>query len=204
MRFAVLVALVLGLALGGCATSPQPTPPGTRTGSRPSSTQPTAGIPAISGLTLSSAQFAAGAAMPRPVGGTAIEGGKNQSPSLLWPGAIPAGTKSFALAMVDTTPPGLGFVHWLVLDIPLSARVMPPGASGRDSMPPGSAELRNDSGSYGYVGPQPPNGTHTYRFVLYAMPVAASGLGRGSSKQLFFGKVASALGQTTLEGTFAR
>ena len=203
-RTVVLVALLLGLALTGCSGGAQPTPPATKPGAPPTATQPMGAIPVAPGLALSSPQFAAGAAMPRPTGGTAVEGGKNQSPSLVWTGPIPSGTKSFALAMVDTTPPGLGFAHWLVLDIPVSDRVIPPDASGRDTMPVGSAELRNDSGSYGYLGPQPPSGTHTYRFVLYAMPVATAGLGRGSSKQLFFAKVASALGQTTLEGTFTR
>jgi Raf kinase inhibitor-like YbhB/YbcL family protein len=196
--------LILGLTLSGCASGQQPALPELKPGSPPTAAQPTGRIPASPGLSLSSAEFAAGASMPRSMGGPAIEGGKNRSPSLLWTGPLPPGTRSFALAMVDTTPPGLGFAHWLVLDIPVSARVIPPGASGRDTMPTGSAELRNDSGSYGYLGPQPPSGTHTYVFVLYAMPMEATGLGRGSSKQLFFQKVASSLGQTTLRGTFTR
>jgi Raf kinase inhibitor-like YbhB/YbcL family protein len=198
------LSLLAIVALGGCTSGTPQKPSGPQPGSLPSPTRPTGTIPAIPGLALSSPQFAAGGAMPRATGGTAVEGGKNLSPSLLWAGPLPAGTKSFALAMVDTTPPGLGFVHWLVLDIPVSSRTIPPDASGRDTMPPGSAELRNDSGAYGYLGPQPPAGTHTYRFVLYAMPVATSGLGRGSSKQLFFAKAASALGQTVLEGTYSR
>jgi hypothetical protein len=198
------LALVLALTLGGCAANPQPTHSRLPPRPQPSPAQPTGAIPSASGLTLSSPEFAAGAAMPRATGGVAMEGGKNASPALVWAGPLPAGTKSFALAMVDTTPPGLGFAHWLVLDIAVTARAIPRDASGRDTMPAGSAELRNDSGSYGYLGPAPPVGRHTYRFVLYAMPTATTGLGRGSSKQLFFQKVTSALGQTMLDATFTK
>ena len=133
-----------------------------------------------------------------------MDGGKNLSPSLMWSGPVPSGTRSWALAMVDTTPPGRGYAHWLVLDMSTSANAIPTGASGKSSMPAGSAELRNDGGSYGYSGPAPPSGAHTYEFVLYAMPVAKTGLGRGASKDLFFKTVATALGQQTLRATYAR
>lgn len=155
-------------------------------------------------VTLTSPDFTAGGAIPKVSAGLAVEGGKDVSPALVWKGDPPPGTRSWALAMVDTTAPGAGYAHWLVLDIPAGIRSIPLHASGTDAMPSGSAELRNDSGSYGYLGPQPPAGTHTYVFVLYAMPLEKTGLGRGSSKQLFFGKVASALGATTLTGTFTR
>ena len=71
-------------------------------------------------------------------------------------------------------------------------------------MPPGSVELRNDTGSSGYAGPQPPSGAHVYRFVLYAMPVAELTLTEGADKQRFFPAVTKALGAVTLDATYAR
>ena len=44
-------------------------------------------------------------------------GGQNVSVPLSWSGA-PAGTQSFALAMVDPHPVANNWVHWLVVDLP--------------------------------------------------------------------------------------
>jgi Raf kinase inhibitor-like YbhB/YbcL family protein len=192
---AVLVLLVM-LTTAGC-TAQKP-------GSVPTADDPTQGVAAAPGMELLLPGIATGGALPRSSGAISMDGGKNTSPSLMWSGPVPAGTSSWALAMVDTTPPGRGFAHWLVLDIPASANIIPPGASGKDHMPKGSAELRNDAGTYGYAGPSPPSGTHTYVFVLYAMPDTKSGLGRGSSKDLFFKTVATALGQQTLRATYTK
>ena len=198
LRAAAPATLVLlGLLTATACTPPQPV-------TAPTADAPTRGVTAAPSLQLFAPGVSAGGALPRASGGVAVTGGKNVSPALMWSGPEPAGTRSWALAMVDTTPPGLGYAHWLVLDIPTSANVIPAGASGNDAMPPGSAELRNDSSTYGYAGPRPPSGTHTYEFVLYAMPVVKTGLGRGASKALFFKTVASALGQQTLRVTYGR
>jgi Raf kinase inhibitor-like YbhB/YbcL family protein len=195
MRFlTAAILLALPIWAGGC---------GLGTGSGPSADEATRGIPVASGLRLAAPGVSTSGALPRVCGGTAMSGGKNVSPALRWTGTPPTGTRSWALAMVDTTAPGRGYVHWLVLDIPVSASLIPTAASGRDLMPPGSAELRNDSGGYGYAGPQPPAGTHTYEFVVYAMPVARAGVGRGASKDVFFRTVATAIGQQTLSATYS-
>ncbi len=165
-------------------------------------------------------EFAAGTGMPQATA-AAIAGGRNRSPGLALGPRVPAGTGSYALAMVDTTPPGAGFVHWLVADIPLPrgaagdaaappSVTLPTGASvasranAIDSMPPGSIELRNDAGSIGYFGPSPPAGTHTYRFVLYAMPAEKTGLTPEDGKEAFFAVVSKALGYAAFEGTYKR
>ena len=193
---AAAAALALALvAAGGCSSS--------HTSSAPTAEAPTQGVAAAPGMQLIVPGVASGGALPRVSGGVPMDGGKNVSPSLMWSGPTPTGTRSWALAMVDTTPPGRGYAHWLVLDIPTSANVLPADASGTTHMPHGSAELRNDGGSYGYAGPQPPSGTHTYEFVIYAMPVATTGLGRGASKDLFFKTVTSALGQETFLATYS-
>ena len=64
-------------------------------------------------------------------------GGQNVSVPLSWSGA-PAGTQSFALAMVDPHPVARNWVHWLVIDLPKDSTSIPEGASGH-KMPPGAA-----------------------------------------------------------------
>lgn len=195
MRFlTAAILLALPILAGGC---------GSGSGSGPSGDEATRGIPVASGIRLAAPGVSTNGALPRVCGGPAMSGGKNVSPALRWTGTPPTGTRSWALAMVDTTAPGRGYAHWLVLDIPVSASLVPTAASGRDLMPSGSAELRNDGGGYGYAGPQPPAGTHTYEFVVYAMPVARAGVGRGASKDVFFRTVASAIGQQTVFATYS-
>ena len=187
--------LAAAAALSGCSL------PGSAT--RPTADDPVHGLPPAPGLVFVAPGVPPDGALPVESGGTSMDGGKDVSPALAWSGPVPVGTRSWALAMVDTTPPGRGYAHWLVLDIPASASSIPTGATGRDAMPRGSAELRNDAGGYGYAGPQPPAGTHTYEFVLYAMPAASTGLGRGASKDIFFQTVATALAQQTLRATYS-
>lgn len=98
-------------------------------------------------------------------------GGKNISLPLSWKNA-PAGTKSFALSMVDPHPVAQNWVHWLVINIPASVNSLPEGAS-KKKMPAGSMELKNSFGDIGYGGPQPPKGTgdHPYVITIYALNV---------------------------------
>lgn len=98
-------------------------------------------------------------------------GGKNISIPLTWKGA-PAGTKSFALSMIDPHPIARNWVHWLVVNIPANVTSLEEGASGK-KMPQGAVELRNSFGDIGYGGPQPPRGTgdHPYVTTIYALNV---------------------------------
>ena len=98
-------------------------------------------------------------------------GGKNVSVPLSWTNP-PAGTKSFALSIVDPHPVAKNWVHWLVINIPAQTTSLPEGAS-KKTMPPGAVELRNSFGDVGYGGPQPPSGTgeHPYVVTLYALSV---------------------------------
>ena len=98
-------------------------------------------------------------------------GGKNVSVPFGWTNP-PAGTKSFALSIVDPHPVAKNWVHWLVINIPAQTTSLPEGAS-KKTMPPGAVELRNSFGDVGYGGPQPPSGTgeHPYVVTLYALSV---------------------------------
>ena len=132
-------------------------------------------------------------------------GGQNVSVPLTWSNP-PAGTQSFALAMVDPHPIARNWVHWLVIDLPKDATSLPQGASGKQ-MPKGAVELQNSFGRPGYGGPQPPpgSGDHPYVFTLYALSVPRVEPGKNTSlaafKQALEGKT---LATATLTGYFGR
>lgn len=99
--------------------------------------------------------------------------GGNLSPALAWSGA-PAGTKSFAVTVYDPdAPTGSGWWHWVVFNIPASAKELPRGAGDAQAkgLPAGSIQSRTDFGKPGYGGPCPPAGDkpHRYQFTVYAL-----------------------------------
>ncbi len=112
-------------------------------------------------------------------------GGKNISVPVTWKN-VPAGTKSFALSMVDPHPVAQNWVHWLVIHIPKEATAIEEGAS-RKKMPLGSVELKNSFGDIGYGGPQPPKGTgdHPYVVTIYALNVERLESGMSPSLSAF-------------------
>jgi Raf kinase inhibitor-like YbhB/YbcL family protein len=122
--------------------------------------------------------------------------GSNIAPELNWKN-VPAGTKSFVMLMSDYDAPlAGGFHHWIVYNIPASAREL----EGNHAFTEGTTSF----GFIGYGGPCPPptGETHHYLFLLYAIDIAHVG-GQG----LKFGDVISAirghvLGATSIIGTF--
>jgi Raf kinase inhibitor-like YbhB/YbcL family protein len=88
------------------------------------------------------------------------------SPSLSW-GLPPAGTISLALILDD--PDAGDFTHWVYYNIPASMRSLPEGVEKIERPASGGIQGTNDFGTIGYGGPCPPSGTHTYRFILYAL-----------------------------------
>ena len=101
--------------------------------------------------------------------------GQNVSPALAWTGA-PANTKSFALILHDPdAPTGVGgFTHWIVYNIPATARGLDKGAGAAGAagkLPAGAAQSPTSFGMPGYGGPCPPAGDrpHRYVFTLYAL-----------------------------------
>ena len=105
---------------------------------------------------------------------------ERRSPPLAWSG-VPAGTRSFALAVTDPDLPEefnfpRAFAHWLVHGIPGQVHELPEGASGTAQMPASAMELNSDFVTFnipgfgrGYGGPWPPDRQHRYMFVLYAL-----------------------------------
>jgi Raf kinase inhibitor-like YbhB/YbcL family protein len=115
--------------------------------------------------------LASGKYFPNRFGGKAAPGGQNISPPFTWTD-IPAGTKSFALTIIDSHPSAHGFVHWLVVNMSGNARGLQEAASqSLHKLPEGSVELRNGFGVMGYGGPslQRSAGMHEMIVTLYAL-----------------------------------
>jgi Raf kinase inhibitor-like YbhB/YbcL family protein len=101
--------------------------------------------------------------------------GKDVSPPLGW-SDVPANAKSVALLVEDPDAPDpkapkRTFVHWVLYNVPTTARGVPEDARA-NGLPEGAIEGRTDWGQPGYRGPCPPIGKHRYFFRLYALDVA--------------------------------
>jgi Raf kinase inhibitor-like YbhB/YbcL family protein len=132
-------------------------------------------------------------------------GGKNISIPLAWK-AVPAGTKSFCLSIVDPHPVAQNWVHWLVINIPAQVTSIEEGAS-KKKMPKGSVELKNSFGEIGYGGPQPPKGTgdHPYVVTLHALNVEKLDLGANTSLSAFKKAIEDAMiGSASVTGKYGR
>lgn len=93
--------------------------------------------------------------------------GGNMSPELKWTKAVPW-TRSYAVVAYDLTA---NFTHWGVYNIPPDVTELPANAGVATSS---LAQITDDAGNVGYVGPCPPpdivpNGIHKYLFTVYAL-----------------------------------
>jgi Raf kinase inhibitor-like YbhB/YbcL family protein len=98
--------------------------------------------------------------------------GDDVSPALEWHDQ-PPGNQSFALILDDPDVPDPAnpqriWVHWVLYNIPASARALPQ-ASQVAALPAGTKSGLNDWKRTGYGGPCPPIGRHRYFFKLYAL-----------------------------------
>jgi Raf kinase inhibitor-like YbhB/YbcL family protein len=127
-------------------------------------------------FSISSPAFSNGGNIPSKF--TCDAGQTSPSPALAWSDA-PAGTKSFVLIMddPDVPMPG-GFTHWVLADIPGSAKALPEGFAV------GSLGVSANSGfgRPGYGGPCPPTGAHHYHFKLSALDVETIGVAQGARR----------------------
>jgi Raf kinase inhibitor-like YbhB/YbcL family protein len=130
-------------------------------------------------LTITSAVFHDGQAVPPSA---VFDGmgctGNNTSPDLAWSGA-PAGTKSFAVTMYDPdAPTTVGFVHWVLFDIPADVTSLEAGAGGRKRAGVGATHGFTDFGTTHYGGPCPPPGDppHHYHLTVWALDLDKLGV----------------------------
>ena len=95
--------------------------------------------------------------------------GPDVSPALSWTDP-PRDTRSFALIADDPDAPAGTWVHWVVYDLPASARQLPENVPKTESILAGGMQGQNDFRKTGYGGPCPPPGNaHRYYFKLYAL-----------------------------------
>lgn len=129
--------------------------------------------------------------------------GEDSSPALSW-NEPPEGTQSFALIMDDPDAPAGTWVHWVLFNIPASARGLSEAIPSGETLPDGSMHGENSSGNLGYNGPCPPSGTHHYFFKLYALDETL-GLSVGADNaELLQAMEGHILAQGELMGTFSK
>ncbi len=149
---------------------------------------------------IQSTAFAQGADIPRKFACDA----QDVSPGLSW-GEPPKGTQSFALIMDDPDAPVGTWVHWVLYDLPASARSLPEGVP-KDALAADGAQLgKNSWNRFGYGGPCPPPGpAHRYFFKLYALD-GKTNLRAGATKaELEMAMQGHVLAQAELMGRYKR
>jgi Raf kinase inhibitor-like YbhB/YbcL family protein len=152
-------------------------------------------------LKIESPAFAAGGHIPRKY---TCEG-DDVAPALTWSG-VPASAKSLALIVddpdaPDPAAPKTTWVHWVLYDIPPTAKGLPEGGT---PLPAGTREGRNDWKRTGYGGPCPPVGRHRYVHKLYALDVRVSELGDLTKQQLEMAMKDHVLAHAELIGTYQK
>lgn len=128
-------------------------------------------------FTLSSPAFGDDAVLPLKYAGGVLCGsdsrGGNVSPPLAWSNP-PAGTKSFAVVMIDPDGRrGLGSVHWVAYGIPAARTELKDGDGGTPPAPD-ITEGKNSRGTMGYTGPcgPPVDAAHHYVIDVIALDLA--------------------------------
>ena len=109
-------------------------------------------------MTISSAAFIQGALAQQYT----CRGAK-VNPPITWSGA-PAGTKSVALVVDDSSAPITPYIYWLVFDINPDTTDIQEG-----SLPTGARQAQNSKGTATYDAPCPGSHAHSYRFTIYAL-----------------------------------
>ena len=127
----------------------------------------------------------------------------NVSPAVEWKG-IPDSAKVLALICDDPDAPRGTWVHWVIFNIPASAKGLPENVQRTSTLPNGARQGINDSHELGYDGPCPPGGTHRYYFKVYAIDKSLT-LESGATKaQLLKAMDGHILGEGQLMGRYRR
>jgi Raf kinase inhibitor-like YbhB/YbcL family protein len=129
--------------------------------------------------------------------------GENISPPLTL-SSIPEGTKSIALISDDPDAPAKVWVHWVIFNLPPDTTRLEENIPSQTKLSNGALQGKNDSGTTGYTGPCPPDGTHRYYFKAYALDKMLD-LSPGITKQnLLETMQGHILGEGSLMGRYRR
>jgi Raf kinase inhibitor-like YbhB/YbcL family protein len=149
-------------------------------------------------LPLTSPAFTQGASIPVKY----TCDGSNVSPQLDWSNPL-EGTVSYTLIVTDPDASSGDFVHWLLYNIPESARSLPEGVPIDATLEGGSMNGKNGFGNIGYGGPCPP-AKHRYYFNLYALDTALSANPGANKKEILKLMEGHILAEGQLMGTYGR
>ena len=155
------------------------------------------------GIAITSPAFAPGGEIPALF---TCEG-RDLSPALDWTG-VPETAKSLVLIVDDPDAPDpkaprMTWVHWVLYNLPPSARGLPEGVAARD-LPAGTKQGTNDWKRTGYGGPCPPVGRHRYFHKLYALDRELEGLVRPTKAQVEAAMKGHVLAQAEVVGTYEK
>jgi Raf kinase inhibitor-like YbhB/YbcL family protein len=166
--------------------------------------------PASTLFTLASPAFSDNGVLPLKYAGGTLCGkdsrGGNTSPPLAWANP-PAGTKSFAVVMIDPDGRrGLGSVHWVAYGIPASRTNLKEGEGGL-APAPDIIEGKNSRGTLGYTGPcgPPVDAAHHYVIDVIALDEAPNALKSGFGRdELLMAIAGHSLGPASLVVRYRR
>jgi Raf kinase inhibitor-like YbhB/YbcL family protein len=151
-------------------------------------------------MTLDSSAFTNGSEIPKKY----TCSGEDVAPPLRW-GEPPANTRSFALIADDPDAPAGTWVHWVLYNLPGSARGLDEGTPASESLSGGAQQGINDFRKTGYGGPCPPPGKpHRYYFRLYALDTVLNLKPKATKKDVEGAMKGHILGQAELMGRFRR
>ena len=162
-------------------------------GSDPAPETSTPTDPPAQALALDTDAFANGASIPARY----TCDGDDISPELFWPPV--ADGRELALIADDTSA---DFAHWVLYDIPVSARELTEGSTPGSQ---GTAGL-NDFGRRGYGGPCPPRADppHRYVFTLYVLARPVDLPPGASADELRAAMAGAIVDQAEVEGFYGR
>jgi len=130
--------------------------------------------------------------------------GVNISPSLSW-NHPPPRTQSFVLIVDDPDAPAGTWVHWVMYNLPASARKLPEHVPPGTAVAGGGKQGVNDFPTNGYGGPCPPPGKpHRYFFRLYALDTVLNLRAPVHRRDVDSAMKGHVLAQAELMGTFGR
>jgi len=133
--------------------------------------------------------------------------GRDLSPALDWTG-VPEAAKSLVLIVDDPDAPDpkapkMTWVHWVLYNLPPTARGLPEAVAPKD-LPPGVREGTNDWKRTGYGGPCPPIGRHRYIHKLYALDTTLPNLGAATKPQVEAAMKGHVIAHAELMGTYQK
>ena len=149
--------------------------------------------PVVLTLVVRSPSFGANGSIPMEFSAD----GDNIPPPLVWERA-PEATQSIAIICEDPDAPSRVFTHWIVNGIPPVTMHFDPSAP-----PPGTAFGKNDHGSLGWYGPNPPSGRHRYVFKVFALDINLDEEGL-SKEELYAAMKGHILARGELIGTYEK